>query len=131
MSFDCLQMLDFTSISEFSRTHCIAICAFLVPANLFATLLTMGLIVLQKPRRRILRSIGIAGLMAGLMAGHVLTWFLVGIVMPPTFILSALALTCGLINLWAWFGQNQMANLLVAVVKFCTKVDLPLSAQNE
>jgi hypothetical protein len=119
-------MLDFNALFEFSRTHCIAICAFLVPANLVATSLTMVLTVLQ--RNGILRSASIAGLFAGLMVLHVLTWFMVGVVMLPTFVLSALAIVCCGINLWAVLGRNSLANFLAMLVKFCTRVDLPLPA---
>ena len=89
------------SLSEFSRTHCIAICAFLVPANLLATLLTLGLTVLRRPRVQVQRAVGLASCFALVMVLHVFTWLAVGFVMPPTFILFWLASTCLLINLWA------------------------------
>lgn len=122
-------MLDFNSLFEFSRTHCIAICAFLVPANLLATSLTIVLTALRRSYSKVLQSAGVGGLFAGIMALHVITWFLVGVVMLPTFVLSVLAIVCLAINLWAVLGQTSMANFLGALVKFCTRVDLPLTAK--
>lgn len=34
-------MFDFNTLAEFSRAYCIGICAFLIPANLVATSLTI------------------------------------------------------------------------------------------
>ncbi|PSB19700.1 hypothetical protein C7B65_10430 [Phormidesmis priestleyi ULC007] len=118
-------MFDFTTLFEFSRNHCIEICAFLVPANLLATLRTLILTGQRKPTARIWFATSIAAFFAGLMVLHVTTWFLVGVVMAPTFILLTLGSVCLSINLWAIFGRESLARLLVSVYKFCTRVDLP------
>ncbi|MBD2098516.1 hypothetical protein H6F90_25940 [Trichocoleus sp. FACHB-591] len=114
-------MLDaFHSLSEFSRTHCIAICAFLVPANLLATMLTLGLTALRRPTVQIQRAVGLASCFALVMVLHVLTWLAVGIVMPPTFILFWLASTCLLINIWAIAypaSLNRILDVLLAWFK--------------
>ncbi len=117
-------MFDFTTLFEFSRNYCIEICAFLVPANLLATLRTLILAGQRKTTARIWVAVSIAAFFAGLMVLHVLTWFLVGVVMAPTFILLTLGSVCLAINLWAMFGRKSLARLLVAVYKFCTRVDL-------
>ncbi|WP_202925119.1 hypothetical protein [Myxacorys almedinensis] len=120
-------MLDVALLFEFSRAHCIAVCAFLVPANLLATLTTMVLTGLQRPVRQVRLSIAIAAFVAGLMVLHVLTWFIIGVVMPPTYILLGLGCLCLAINLWALLSRGSMAQLLHSLVKICTRVDLPLS----
>ncbi len=117
-------MFDFTSLFEFSRSHCIEICAFLVPANLLATLRTLILTGLRRPSAQIWVATAIASSFAGLMVLHVMTWFIIGVVMAPTFILLGLGSICLATNLWAIFGRESLARLLVAVYKFCTRVDL-------
>ena len=59
------------------------------------------------------------------MVLHVMTWLIIGVVMAPTFILLGLGSVCLATNLWAIFGRESLARLLVAVYKFCTRVDLP------
>lgn len=122
-------MLDFNALfeltCEFSRAHCVAICAFLVPINLIATSTTMAFTGLGRPFRQIFLAAGIAGLFSGVMVLHVLTWFLIGVVRIPTYVLLTLGSVCLMINLWAVFGRAQLANLLRAIVRFCTRVDVP------
>lgn len=118
-------MLDFNALCEFSRAYCVTICAFLVPANLIATSTTMVLTALGRPFRQIFLAAGIAGLFSGVMVLHVLTWFLVGVVRIPTYVLLMLGSVCLVINVWALLGRWQMANVLRAIVRFCTRVDVP------
>lgn len=120
-------MLDFPLLFEFSRAHCIAICAFLVPANLLTTITTLVLTGLHRPAKQIWISVAIAALFAGIMVFHVMTWFMIGVVMPPTYILLGLGCLCLTMNLWALLGRNSLAQLLHSLVKICTRVDLPLS----
>ncbi|PAX59450.1 hypothetical protein [Brunnivagina elsteri] len=94
-------MLDLNTLAEFSRTNCIGICAFLVPANLLTTLVTMILTWKQRPSLQVHQSSGIAIAFAVIMVLHVYTWFAIGIVMAPTYILLSLAVTCLLVNLGA------------------------------
>lgn len=86
-------MIDFNALAEFSRTNCIGICAFLVPAILIATLLTITLTVLRRPIHQVQSVVGIASVFALLMILHVYSWFLVGVVLAPTYILLSLAIT--------------------------------------
>lgn len=118
-------MLDLNPLFEFSRANCVAICAFLVPANLISTVTTLTFTALGRSFQQIFLTAGIAALFSGIMVLHVLTWFLVGVVMMPTFILLALGSVCLVINLWAVFRPTQLAGLLHAIVKICTKVDVP------
>lgn len=91
-------MLDFHTLSEFSRTNCIGICTFLVPANILTTVLTITLAVINRPSLQIWQAASVAGIFATLMILHVYTWFMVGIVLAPTYILLGLAITCLIAN---------------------------------
>lgn len=96
MLFSHLASLPFADLplAEFSRQNCLTICAFLVPANLLATLAVMVSTALRQPlqQRAIARSL--ATLFAVTMVLHVWTWFAVGVVQAPTFILLSLAVLC-------------------------------------
>lgn len=87
-------MITLISLAEFSRNHCVAVCSFLVPANLAATSLTLALSFLQVPMRQLLGVFAISSVLALALFIHVGTWFMIGVVMPPTFILLGLGLTC-------------------------------------
>ncbi|MEC4819262.1 MAG: hypothetical protein SAK29_39225 [Scytonema sp. PMC 1069.18] len=100
-------MLDFHALAEFSRTNCVSICAFLVPMNLLATILTMILAALHRPSNQVWQAAGIACFFAFVMVLHVYTWFSIGVVMLQTYILLSLALTCLLANIGAIFFQTQ------------------------
>lgn len=95
-------MFDFNTLAEFSRNHCVALCAFLVPANLITTSLTILLSVFHRWQfLQVWQSAAIAGFFAALMLLHVFTWFAVGVVLAPTYILMCLAGSCLLTNLGA------------------------------
>lgn len=105
-------MLEFNTIAEFSRSNCLTVCAFLVPANMIATLLTMVLTALHRPSQQIWQASGFATMFALVMILHVYTWFAVGVIMAPTFILLFLAVTCLLINCGAVIWQRRYINAL-------------------
>lgn len=105
-------MLDSSPLLEFSHTHCVAICAFLVPANLLSTLQTIVYVGLKRPVGQIWQAVGLASLFALLMVLHVLTWFVVGVVMLPTFVLLMLGSVCLSTNLWAALHPQSMRRLL-------------------
>ena len=107
-------MLDFTSLFEFSRSHCVAICTFLVPANLLATSLTMFRVGLRYPSAQVWQAVGLASFFALVMIFHVLTWFMVGVVMAPTYILLLLGSVCLSVNLWAIAHPTSMSRVLRA-----------------
>jgi len=94
-------MIDLNTIFEFSRNNCVAICAFLVPANLLLTLQTLVLTVLRRPQSQIRNAVLVACIPAVLVIFHVLTWLMIGVVMAPTFILLFLGGICLGINFWA------------------------------
>lgn len=92
------EMPDFNLLSEFSRDHCIAVCAVLVPANLLATLQTMLFVWFGRPIAQVYSITAAASLYALLIILHVITWLAIGVVMLPTYILSVLGCVCLLIN---------------------------------
>lgn len=105
-------MLDFNTVTEFSHTYCVAICAFLVPANLLMTLQTLILTALKRSRIQVGASVLVASLFATIMIFHVFSWFAIGIVMPPTYILLLMAITCLTINVWAIAHPGSIIKLM-------------------
>jgi hypothetical protein len=105
-------MLDFNTICEFSRNHCVAICAFLVPANLVATIAIIILTALRSPAAQVQRVATIGNIFAVVMIFHVLTWFMVGVVMAPTYVLFVLATSCLIVNCWAIANPSSMVKLI-------------------
>ncbi len=91
-------MFDFHLLAEFSRSNCSGICAFLVPINIVATLITIILTVANRPKFQVRLSAIAAIIFAVAMILHVYTWFMIGVVMLPTYILLSLAITCLLVN---------------------------------
>lgn len=90
-------MSEIASLFEFSRRHCVAICAVLVPANLLATLQVLVGIALCRPPAQIRLSVTLTTVLASLLVLHVGTWLAIGVVRPVTFILFGLAATCWLL----------------------------------
>jgi hypothetical protein len=94
-------MLDLNALCEFSRAYCIAICAFLVPANLLATSQTLLMSWFRRPLVQVWLMAGTASLYALVMVLHVATWLAIGVVMLPTYVLLGLGSSCLLTNLAA------------------------------
>ncbi len=107
-------------VGDFSRSHCVAICAFLVPANLIATAQTILLTILKRSPIQIFTISASAIIYALLMIAHVISWYIIGVVMAPTFILMFLGIICFAINLTAiWLKANQIEiDYLGILVKF-------------
>ena len=108
-------MFDFNTLTEFSRANCIAISAFWVPANLVATSLTIIFTVLRRPAVQVCLAAGVASIFASVMILHVFTWFMIGVVMAPTYILFTLGSTCLGINFWAITHPQTQARFLQAL----------------
>lgn len=92
-------MFDLEPLFEFSRANCVTICAFLVPANLVATIGTMVLVYKQASLYQIRLTATVAIAFALTLFLHIATWFIVGVITPVTFILGGLGATCIAINL--------------------------------
>lgn len=100
---------------EFSRNHCIAICALLVPANLLLTFGTILLVIRLCPLTQVYLSVFAASLSALILLLHDFTWFSIGVVMAPTYILLSLTCVCLSLNLWAIAYPASMRQLLQAI----------------
>ncbi len=94
-------MLDTNFLFEFSCNHCVAICTFLVPANLLLTLRTILLVGGLRSQVQVQQAMVTASFFALLLLLHVFTWFIIGVVMAPTYILFVLAGVCLSFNFWA------------------------------
>ena len=101
-----------TFLFDFSRNHCITICAFLVPANLLLTLCTLYLVARFQPAAQIYLSAFATSLFALVLLLHDFTWFSIGVVMAPTYILLALACVCLSLNMWAIAHSASMKKIL-------------------
>ncbi len=108
-------MFDLTNLAELSRTHCISLCAFLVPANLIATCLTMVWAALRRPKVRVWQSAGVASIFAVVMLWHVYTWFEAGVVMIPTYVLLGLSSSCLMTNIGAIAYSYSRINKLSVI----------------
>ena len=101
-------MLSLDLILEFSRNNCVAICAFLVPVNLLATIQTLILFFQKRPKKQIRLAAAFASSFAVIMFVHILSWFIIGIIMTPTFILFSLGVTCLIVNICAVKLDNKI-----------------------
>ena len=105
-------MFDFSNLLEFSHNHCIAICAALVPANVLTTFCAIVFVWLQRPTAQVWQLSGLASCFALLMVLHVLTWFVIGVVMLPTFVLLSLGGVCLSINVWVILHPQSLRHFL-------------------
>lgn len=110
-------MFDLNTIFEFSRTNCVAICAFLVPANLVLTLQTIVFTAQSRPQVQVRQAAVLACIPAVVMMLHVFTWLIIGVVMAPTYILFGLGSTCLVINFWAISHSQSMVRLLQSLLE--------------
>jgi prepilin signal peptidase PulO-like enzyme (type II secretory pathway) len=108
--------LDLNSITEFSRCHCIGICAVLVPLNLLLSTSTIFLLGTNRSRQLIYATVGIAIWPALALFLHVATWWSIGVVMLPTFILPVLATICLATHAYAIVNPRQMRALLLRII---------------
>lgn len=119
-------MLDFNALAEFSRANCTGICAFLVPANIITSLVTVILTVLHRPMHQVWKAAGFASIFAVIMIFHVFTWFMIGVVMLPTYILLSLAISCLLTNFVAilWHKRYIQIHSQPQTLILCTSAPL-------
>lgn len=105
-------MLELEPIWEFSRNNCVAICSFLVPANIVATLMTCVLVIMKRSPEQISWSIATASIMAIALFVHISTWFAIGVITPITFILFGLGTTCLTVNTLAFIYRQQISQFV-------------------
>ncbi|WP_239005532.1 hypothetical protein [Gloeothece citriformis] len=106
------------SLFEFSHHYCLAICAFLVPAILLLTLRTMWLVGQFRSQAQVQQAIIAASICACTLLLHDYTWFVIGVVMVPTYILLILACVCLSLNFWALAHPTSMTKLLKALTPY-------------
>jgi hypothetical protein len=109
-------MFDLNLLFEFSRNHCVAICTLMVPANLLLTLRTILLVGRLRSQIQVQQATVTASFFALTMLLHVFTWFIIGVVMAPTYILLTLVCVCLSLNLWAIAHPASMHQLLRASI---------------
>lgn len=108
----------FDQLCEFSRCHCVAICGGLVPFNLILSFLTLVYVARQAAPALIQKNaIAVYGGVT-LMVLHVSTWFLVGVVMVPTFVLPVFGAVCVAINLWGTRNPDSLRRFLLGLWQF-------------
>jgi hypothetical protein len=105
-------MFDLEPLFEFSRQNCVTICAFLIPANLIATIATIFLVVSNQSVWKIRCSMTIASLIVMTIFLHVSTWFIIGVITPITFILLGLGTTCLCTNILAVKYRQPIVQVL-------------------
>jgi hypothetical protein len=111
-------MLNFDAVLNFSHGHCVAICAVLVPLNLFATARSLVLVGLGRPVAQVYQAACLAIALAGLLVLHVASWFIVGVIMLQTFVLLGLGTVCLASNLWAIEHPASLERLLKALLEW-------------
>lgn len=107
-----LLMFDFSTVNAFSHRHCIEICAFLVPANLLATLQTIIFTGIKRSQLQVRLGAAVGSFYALIMILHVFTWLAIGVVMAPTYILFLLGSICLGTNIWAAVHSSSMSRLV-------------------
>jgi hypothetical protein len=108
--------MDLNSLLEFSRQNCLGICAFLVPANLIATLLTLILVFFDRSPRYLGVSVTLGVSFAILQILHVSSWFVIGVVTPVTFILISLSSLCLFLNSWTILYPLTYRSLINGII---------------
>lgn len=107
-------------VFEFSRHNCVAICSFLVPANLIATITTLMLVVRGKSLFEIHWSKRIASVLAIALFLHVSTWFIIGVITPVTFVLFSLGTSCLAIDQMAVIYRREIVRILNTILPTLT-----------
>lgn len=93
-------MPDLTALMAFSHTHCTSICALLIPALLVASTQVMLFSALGRSQTQVRLMAAVSCLYALVLVLHILTWFVIGVILPATFLLLLLAIACSTLSLW-------------------------------
>ncbi|ELR97951.1 hypothetical protein GLO73106DRAFT_00017700 [Gloeocapsa sp. PCC 73106] len=96
-------MCETNFLFEFSRHYCLTICAVMVPANLVLTGRTIFLALTRASQSKLTQTAWIGVGLVSILLLHVFSWFAIGVVMTPSYVLIALASLCLTINLLALF----------------------------
>lgn len=124
-------MLELNNLMEFSHIHCVAICGFLVPMNVLASLQPIIFTALHRPKKEINLMALVASFYSLMIILHVGSWFIVGVVRIQTFILLLFA-SCSLItNIWAVSHGSSMRATIQFLQHFLVKLAKVLTFQNQ
>lgn len=110
-------MLELNTIGEFSRCHCIGICAVLIPTSLSLASATILGTVTNRSIQLVRIAIFFGIITAILLLVHVATWLSIGVVMLPTFILPAIAISTLSIQIYALVNPQHLRNSILTIVK--------------
>lgn len=110
-------MLELNTIGEFSRCHCIGICAVLIPTSLCLASATILGTATNRSIRVVRTTIFLGILTAILLLVHVVTWLSIGVVMLPTFILPVMAISTLSIQIYALVNPQHLKNSILTIVK--------------
>jgi len=124
-------MLEMNNLIEFSHIYCVAICGFLVPMNVLASLQPIIFTALDRPKKEINLMALVASLYALMIILHVGSWFIVGVVRIQTFILLWFASCCLITNTWAIIHGSSMKATLQFLQKFLVKLAQNLRLINQ
>ncbi len=130
-----IDVLHVPVLAEFSRIHCLSICAVLVPLNILTSSALLMVTGLGQSRRVILSVAGMASVWAGLLLLHVLSWWVIGVIMAPTYILIGFASLCLTVQGWAlidsaslrWVLQRVIDQARQACEQFQSQLSIPLA----
>jgi hypothetical protein len=111
-------MLEPNTIAEFSRCHCIGICAFLVPTNLGLANATILLTAFNRSPQLVANIAKISIVPAVILLLHVATWWSIGVIMLPTFILPTLAIICLATQAYVVSNPDRTRRLVQTISKF-------------
>lgn len=98
-------------ILSWSRAYCGWVCGALVPACLLITLQVLVFTALEWPQWQRRTVAGVSLVWVGLLEVHVWSWFWVGVVRIPTFVLIGLGLLCVLWVGWAMALPGPLQHL--------------------
>jgi len=124
-------MFDFNNIIEFSHLYCVAICGFLVPINVLASLQQIIFTILHRPKKEINLMALVASFYALMIILHVGSWFIVGVVRIQTFILLWFASCCLITNIWAVVHGSSMRVTIQFLQQFIVKLLKSITFQNQ
>ena len=105
-------MILLNGLLTLSRSYCVGICSVLVPLILLITIGTIVGVSSPPSRWSVKLSAVSASVLAGIMVFHVTSWFVIGVVRVPTYVLTGLACLCLGINSWALSHPASLLQVL-------------------
>ncbi len=119
-------MYNIIAFFEFSRNNCVSFCAVLVPANLLLTIITWSLFFLMPKVNYgwVAFSSLLGNTLSLILILHVVSWWTVGVVEAPSFILVFLGGICLTLNLLAMIFAEKLQSFLRTYLKTNREINL-------